>query len=71
LPKPLVAVTTAACNLRRCLRLDAPAAQLLGEHFSPAPQVLLARIEPPAVASLGTHGQMDARVAWCVCNTIT
>src|SRR3546814_5890532 len=51
----------ASAVTRRCLGLDAPAAQRLGKRLAKSKQILAAWVEPLAVQSLGLDGQMHVR----------
>src|SRR3546814_21047753 len=51
----------ASAGTRRCLGLDAPAAQRLGKRLAKSNQILAAWVEPLAVQSLGLDGQMNVR----------
>src|SRR3546814_15844996 len=48
----------ASAVTRRCLGLDAPAAQRLGKRLAKSKQILAAWVEPLAVQSLGLAGQL-------------
>src|SRR3546814_7159450 len=51
----------ASAVTRRCLGLDAPAAQRLGNRLAKSKQILAAWVEPIEVQSLGLDGKIQVR----------
>ena len=61
LPLALLAVPRATQGLRCGRSFDTPGAQPLGEDFTPAAQVLFARIQACAVVGFGAHAEVHMR----------